>query len=164
MLDGKAEVKAELIAERQFAPQLLVPLCRSHTWFVPHVREVSEFHATSSALSALITSVSGSLDDIHGTSLILLNPSTPMDQPSSSQAQLKERRSPRRELRLSMNLGGSLIVTKDHLAPEGETAYRRKLALCQQLRRRETVRAEPVEARRGNGSIELPVGSKPLLD
>jgi hypothetical protein len=26
MLDGKAEVKAEFIAERQFTPQLLVPL------------------------------------------------------------------------------------------------------------------------------------------
>src|SRR6266849_7491106 len=52
MLDGKAEVKAEFIAERQFTPQLLVPLCRGHTRFVPHVREVCEFHVTSSALGA----------------------------------------------------------------------------------------------------------------
>src|SRR5262245_35904214 len=44
MLDGKAEVKAEFITERQFAPQLLVPLRRRHPRFVPHVRKMGEFH------------------------------------------------------------------------------------------------------------------------
>jgi hypothetical protein len=49
MLDGKAIVKTQLVASRKFAPQLVVSLSRSHARFVPNMREVGEFHLTSSA-------------------------------------------------------------------------------------------------------------------
>src|SRR5215471_2754808 len=49
MLDGKAIVKTQLVASRKFAPQLVVSLSCSHARFVPNMREVGEFHLTSSA-------------------------------------------------------------------------------------------------------------------
>src|SRR5262245_4081746 len=48
MLDGKTEVETELVAGYELAPQLFVSLRRSHARLVPYMREVREFHLTSS--------------------------------------------------------------------------------------------------------------------
>ncbi len=47
MLDAEAEVEAELVAELQFAPELLVALVRGHAGLAPDVGEMGEFHVVS---------------------------------------------------------------------------------------------------------------------
>src|SRR4030095_14129084 len=50
MLDGKTNVQTELVAGCQLAPVWFVALRRCHARFVPYMREVREFHLTSSKI------------------------------------------------------------------------------------------------------------------
>lgn len=44
MLDAKSKIKAQVVAYRRFAPQLLVALRGAHAWFVPDMGEMGEIH------------------------------------------------------------------------------------------------------------------------
>ena len=44
MLDAERVVEAELVAQREFAPELLVALVRRHAGLGPDVGEMREFH------------------------------------------------------------------------------------------------------------------------
>src|SRR6202008_1605123 len=47
MLDAERMVEAELIAQRELAPELLVARVRRHAGFCPDVGEMGKFHATT---------------------------------------------------------------------------------------------------------------------
>jgi hypothetical protein len=44
VLHAKAEIKGEIVAQNEFAPQLFVSLVAVHVGFAPNVGEVGEFH------------------------------------------------------------------------------------------------------------------------
>jgi hypothetical protein len=47
MLDAERMVEAELIAQRQLAPELLVASVRRHAGLGPDVGEMGKFHGTT---------------------------------------------------------------------------------------------------------------------
>ena len=51
MLDGEAVVEAELVRERELAPQQLIALAGGQRGLLPDVREIAEFHGRRFLLS-----------------------------------------------------------------------------------------------------------------
>jgi hypothetical protein len=48
VLDAKAEVEAEVVAQLELAPELLVSLMRRHVGLAPDMGKMGEFHGGSS--------------------------------------------------------------------------------------------------------------------
>ena len=52
MLDAEAVIEAELVAQHELAPQLLVALRRRHAGLAPNMGEMGKLHRASSFLAS----------------------------------------------------------------------------------------------------------------